>query len=180
MKIIKSREGYYKSRFQGYTNNIKDAHIYTDDEAEYIVSHDPGNPVALPVPMKDRHHEDEVMGGAHCAAVSPAGYGVPKEDKDRKGLPVFEGVIKYFPDAILEVAKVSRVGNDQHNPGQPLGWDKAKSTNQTDTALRHMMDHHAFGTRYDTDGTRHLAKAAWRTLAALQLDIEAEREDKQI
>jgi hypothetical protein len=28
---------------------------------------------------------------------------------------------------------------------------------------------------WETDGGRHLAKAAWRILAALQLDIEAER-----
>jgi hypothetical protein len=36
-----------------------------------------------------------------------------------------------------------------------------------------MLDH-AAGRTFDTDGTYHLAKAAWRALAALQTAIEAE------
>lgn len=102
--------------------------------------------------------------------------GLPTGDAERKALPIFSGVIEYFPDALLEVARVSRIGNDQHNPGQPLHWAKEKSTNQKDTALRHMMDHYCFDTPRDTDGAYHLAKAAWRSLAALQRLIEQERE----
>ena len=34
----------------------------------------------------------------------------------RKQMPVFTGVLKYFPDAIKEVAKVSYAGNQQHHP----------------------------------------------------------------
>jgi len=106
---------------------------------------------------------------------SPPVSGVlPEADAARKSLPIFEGVLNYFPDALLAVSEVSRIGNDQHNPGQPLHWNKAKSMNQYDTLLRHLLDHRA-GKRRDTDGARHLAKAAWRALAALQLDIEAER-----
>lgn len=78
----------------------------------------------------------------------------------------------YFPDALLAVAAVCKAGNDQHNPGQPLHWAREKSTEQLDTALRHMMDH-GLGTTKDTDNTWHLAKAAWRILAELQLTIEA-------
>lgn len=98
--------------------------------------------------------------------------GLPTDDKARKGLPVFRGPLMYFPDAILAVAAVCKAGNDQHNPGQPLHWAREKSTEQMDTALRHMMDH-GLGTKVDTDGTYHLAKAAWRILAELQLTIEA-------
>ena len=94
-------------------------------------------------------------------------------DAARKALPVFRGVLGYFPDAILAVAAVSKAGNDQHNPGQPLHWSRGKSTEQMDTALRHMMDH-ALGNPRDTDGTYHMAKAAWRCLAELQLAIERE------
>ncbi len=100
---------------------------------------------------------------------------LPTDDKSRKALPIFDGVVMYFPDALVEVARVSKIGNDQHNPGEPLHWAKGKSTDQFNTCLRHQIDHRT-GTRYDTDGTRHLAKAAWRALAALQLDIDAERE----
>lgn len=99
---------------------------------------------------------------------------LPSDDKERKALPIFDGVLLYFPDALLAVAEVSRIGNEQHNPGEPLHWARGKSMDQYNTALRHLMDHR-LGTRYDGDGARHLAKAAWRVLAALQLDIEQER-----
>jgi len=61
------------------------------------------------------------------------------------------------------------LGNEQHNPGEPLHWAREKSANQEDTMMRHFMQR---GT-LDSDGARHLAKAAWRCLALLQLEIEA-------
>lgn len=101
---------------------------------------------------------------------------LPVGDADRKALPIWDGVIMYFPDALAAVAQVSKLGNDQHNPGEPLHWARGKSMDQMNTGFRHMVDH-GTGTRYDDGGkTRHLAKAAWRILAALQLDIEQERE----
>lgn len=89
----------------------------------------------------------------------------------RKAQPVARGCLDYFPDALLAVAELSQVGNDQHNPGQPLHWAKEKSTDEADALLRHLIDR---GTR-DTDGQRHSAKVAWRALALLQREIEAER-----
>lgn len=84
----------------------------------------------------------------------------------------------YFPDALAAVAQVSKVGNDQHNPGEPLHWARGKSMDQLNTAFRHMIDH-GTGNVYDDGGkTRHLAKAAWRILAALQLSIEDEETRK--
>lgn len=100
--------------------------------------------------------------------------GLPVMDSDRKALPIFTGVLLYFPDALLEVARVSRIGNDQHNPGQPLHWAREKSTDQLNTAARHMLDH-GMGRKYDTDGAYHIAKAAWRLLAELQLTVESDR-----
>lgn len=91
--------------------------------------------------------------------------------KERKNLPIFSGVIKYFPDALLAVAEVSRIGNDQHNPGQPLHWARGKSTDHLDCLLRHAME---AGT-IDIDGGRHSAKMAWRALAELQEEIEREK-----
>ena len=35
----------------------------------------------------------------------------------RKERPIARGGVDYFPDAIAEVANVSYVGNQQHNPG---------------------------------------------------------------
>lgn len=80
------------------------------------------------------------------------------------------GLLDYFPDALLEVSHVSFVGNEQHNPGEPLHWAKEKSTDEADTIVRHLLER---GT-LDTDGLRHSAKAAWRALAMLQREIESE------
>lgn len=95
---------------------------------------------------------------------------LPTDPKARKAVPIYSGVLKYFPDAIAAVAECSKVGNDQHNPGQPLHWDRSKSQDQHDCIVRHLME---AGT-VDTDGIRHSAKVAWRALAALQLEIERE------
>lgn len=97
---------------------------------------------------------------------------LPNDYKARKALPVCTGVLDYFPDAIAAIAEVSRIGNEQHNPGEPLHWAREKSNDHPDCAVRHIMQR---GTR-DTDGARHLAKAAWRVMAMLQLEIEAEQE----
>lgn len=104
---------------------------------------------------------------------------LPTDYNARKALPIFDGYLMYFPDAAAAVADVSVRGNTQHNPGEPLHWARGKSMDQFNTAVRHMMDH-GVGNRYDTDGARHLAKAAWRVLAALQLDIEAEQAEKKL
>ena len=94
--------------------------------------------------------------------------------KERKERPVYSGVLKYFPDALLEVAYVSYVGNEQHNAGQPLHWDREKSTDELDALTRHLLH---CGER-DTDGMMHSAKLVWRGLANLQKEIEAERGSK--
>ena len=88
---------------------------------------------------------------------------------ERKTYPLATGLLDYFPDALLEVAHVSYVGNEQHHPGDPLHWDRSKSTDEPDALMRHFLDR---GKR-DTDGQRHSAKVAWRALALLQEELEA-------
>jgi hypothetical protein len=96
-----------------------------------------------------------------------------KDAQTRKSYPVATGCLDYFPDALLEVARLSKAGNDQHNPGQPLHWSREKSTDHPDCLVRHFFDRGKF----DSDGQRHSAKVAWRALAVLQLEIEKERND---
>lgn len=88
----------------------------------------------------------------------------------RKERPLYSGVLRYFPKALLEVAHVSFIGNEQHNPGEPLHWAREKSTDQLDCVARHITDHG--DNAIDTDGGYHLAKAAWRSLAELELYLE--------
>ncbi len=98
---------------------------------------------------------------------------LPTDPKARKLIPVATGFIDYFPDAIVAVAELSRIGNEQHNPGQPLHWDRSKSTDESDTLARHFIER---GT-LDTDGVRHSAKLAWRAMALLQKEIEQEKQN---
>ncbi len=95
---------------------------------------------------------------------------LPVGSEDRKRYPVATGVLDYFPMAMVEIAFVSKAGNDQHNPGQPLHWARAKSADHADCIVRHLIQR---GT-CDLDGVRHTAKAAWRALALLQEELEAE------
>ena len=93
--------------------------------------------------------------------------------EERKGIPVYSGFIKYFPDAILAVAQLSRIANEQHNPGTEVHWDKSKSQDEPDALMRHLIDE-AKGEHRDIDNVRHLTKVAWRAMANLQRTIENE------
>lgn len=86
----------------------------------------------------------------------------------RKHIPIASGVIDYFPDAIWAVAECSWIGNEQHNPGTSLHWDRSKSGDEGDALMRHFLERGLV----DTDGIRHSTKVAWRALALLQKEIE--------
>lgn len=89
----------------------------------------------------------------------------------RKETPVFSGFMNYFPLAIAEVARLSKAGNDKHNPGQPLHWSKGKSNDHADCIARHLLEHD----QLDDDGFYHDVKVAWRAMALLQTRLENEQ-----
>lgn len=90
---------------------------------------------------------------------------------NRKDIKIFTGVLKYFPDALREIAILSKIGNDQHNKGESLHWAREKSTEHMDSLTRHLIDY-ASGQELDEDGASHLSKIAWRALAQLQTELE--------
>ena len=100
------------------------------------------------------------------------GFMLPTDPKARKAIPIYSGFVKYFPRAMCAVAELSRIGNDQHNPGKPLHWDRSKSGDELDALMRHMIDD-ALGAPVDTDGVQHLTKLAWRAMANLEKRLEA-------
>lgn len=112
----------------------------------------PSESVQPPAPSISNGHAPEVDAHRH-----------------RKERPMARGVLAYFPDALMEVANVSRIGNEQHSPGVPMHWAWGKSPDHSDCILRHLVD---AGT-LDTDGLSHTAKVAWRALALLQTELEA-------
>lgn len=101
-----------------------------------------------------------------CKALADAVTPRDKTSAERKGEPVHSGVLMYFPDALAAVARVSKAGNDKHNPGETLHWARGKSTDQMDCAVRHVLTPEVIDPE---TGEPELAAAAWRLLAQLQL-----------
>lgn len=65
---------------------------------------------------------------------------LPTDSNERKNFPLFRGVMRYFPAALAGVAKISKVGNDKHNPGEELHHARGKSNDHGDCVVRHLMD----------------------------------------
>lgn len=111
----------------------------------------------------------EAQGGAE--AINPKDLALlPTDSRERKDTPVYSGVLAYFPRALAYVAKVSKAGNDKHNPGQPLHWSKGKSNDHADCVARHLIEHGAIDPE---DGLLHSGKLAWRALALLETELES-------
>lgn len=94
---------------------------------------------------------------------------MPSESAPRKAIPLCSGVLDYFPAALAEVAKLSKMGNDKHNPGEPLHWTRGKSNDHADCIARHLIDR---GIIDPDTGLSHTVEIAWRALALLQVELE--------
>lgn len=95
----------------------------------------------------------------------------------RKSFPVTTGFLDYFPDAIAAAAEVSFLGNQKHNPGQPLHHSRGKSNDHADCIGRHLVQRGGFE-EITIDGVvykvRHSAAMFWRAGALLQEELENE------
>lgn len=117
--------------------------------------------------------EDPVL--VHPTRLDPPAFS-PAASAARKGMPLFQGCLMYFPDALLAVAEHSRKANDKHNPGEPLHWSKDKSKDHADCVARHLIDIGPTWDAVDPEfGSLHATALAWRALALLQTVIERER-----
>lgn len=96
---------------------------------------------------------------------------LPLDSTERKRWPLFAGLLRYFPSALAQVSNHSYLGNEKHNPGQPLNHARGKSTDHEDCVLRHLMDasEHPAGSAARIDELRGVA---WRALALLQEECE--------
>lgn len=101
----------------------------------------------------------------------------PKTSAERKAEPVVTGAMRYFPDAIAAMARLSVAGNNKHNPGEPLHWARGKSMDQDDCAGRHLLNPDAIDPE---TGETELTAAFWRMGAALQLQQERLLKEKGI
>lgn len=95
---------------------------------------------------------------------------LPTDRQARKNIPLVRGLLDYFPNALAYVAEVSRVANEQHNPGEEMHWAWGKSNDHADCVVRHIVDRGGI----DDDNLRHSGKTAWRALALLEEELVAE------
>lgn len=130
----------------------------------------PAHAVCEGFPLNPCDCESDWHEPANCSG-TPDSSPLPSDAAERKRIPLCTGLLDYFPDALIEVAKCSMIGNEQHNPGEKLHWAREKSTDQEDCLVRHLIERG----KIDSDGIRHTAKMAWRALACLQLEIESSR-----
>lgn len=102
---------------------------------------------------------------------------LPTDSLERKNYPILSGCINYFPAALAGVAKVSKAGNDKHNPGQALHHARGKSTDHADCIVRHLIDvqdilaqgdRSALTPKGIADLLTEASSLAWRALAYSQ------------
>ena len=65
--------------------------------------------------------------------------GLNDDAEARKGAPVDDVILGYFPNAIAEISRYAKFGNDKHNPGENLHWAFQKSTDHGNCLVRHQM-----------------------------------------
>ncbi len=100
------------------------------------------------------------------------------DSQARKRMPVTSGFLDYFPDAVAAASEVSWLGNEKHNPGQPLHWARGKSMDHADCIARHLIERGGFDTIVINGVTyqiRHTAALLWRAAALCQEELERER-----
>ena len=88
---------------------------------------------------------------------------LPTDSAERKTYPLYRGLFVYFPRALAAISHHSHVGNEKHNPGEPLHWARGKSEDHPDALLRHVMEKDWVG-------------AAWRALAQLETVLDGKVE----
>lgn len=111
---------------------------------------------------------------------------LPDDSTARKKIPLWEGVLAYFPAALVAAARVSHLGNLKHNPGEPLHHARDKSMDHTDCIARHLVDYQALKASAlrsageegwasfasVTAAEEHLGNMTWRVLAFVQQELE--------
>lgn len=92
---------------------------------------------------------------------------IPDDDK-REDYPLFDVLVGYFPAAMCELARWTKVGNEQHNPGEELHWAREKSTDHRNKILRHLMDYD----QKESNGFYEAIPMLWRCAALVQELLE--------
>lgn len=90
------------------------------------------------------------------------------DDSRREEYPLADGLLFYFPAALLEVSRWSRVGNLKHNGDSHLHWAREKSQDHANKILRHLLDYD----QVEENGFIEAVPLAWRAMALAQTELE--------
>lgn len=101
---------------------------------------------------------------------------LPTDSNARKEYPLFRGVLRYFPAALAGAARISKMGNDKHNPGEELHHARGKSQDHGDCIIRHLIDtadlisalDKSIGNVTKQDVLNEASQLVWRALAFSQ------------
>jgi hypothetical protein len=96
---------------------------------------------------------------------------LPTDSAERKNYPIARGCLNYFPAALAGIARISKLGNDKHNPGQPLHHAREKSTDHSDCIIRHLIDTEDLlaANASPEQILTEVSQMAWRVLAYSQI-----------
>jgi hypothetical protein len=125
--------------------------------------------MAGPRPLATRAIE-EATGEVFARELEHINTTLPQDSAARKEFPLTEGLLRYFPAALAQVARLSLVANEKHNPGEPLHHARGKSMDHADCLLRHLIDMRE-KPRCDA-GIPEVVYVAWRALAMCQEWLE--------
>ena len=99
---------------------------------------------------------------------------VTAADKQKAAkVPVWQGVIAYFSNALAAVGAISKFGAAKHNEGKmPTNWRAYECSVYADALARHIFEE-GKGDLYDSDsGMLHAGHEAWNALARLEKLLE--------
>ena len=108
--------------------------------------------------------------GAEDRLVDPRAVSLPDDQDLRNEMPIYDGCVAYFPNALAAISQLSYKATQQHHPDEEMHWDRSKSTDHLNKIIRHSID----AGKFDDKGVRHSAGLAWRALANLQEELERE------
>lgn len=107
--------------------------------------------------------------------IQPRRTTLPADSAERKRIPLYRGLLRYFPAALAAAANVSMRGNEKHNPGEEMHHARGKSSDHGDCILRHLADldaDYGHGAGYDEDGVAQVGYIVWRACALAQEWLE--------
>lgn len=100
---------------------------------------------------------------------------LPLGSAERKRVPLYSTVLRFFPAALCKLAEICRLGSEKHNPGQTPIHNRDVSKDHADCIVRHLIDlseDYGHGVGRDENGVPQVGYILWRAAALAQEWLE--------